>query len=64
MNTFFLSAQEFWLSMQQLLLSSSRLEHGYLIGLLFIVLVITSEQLISPRRKLRNRSDRAAWGRR
>ena len=64
MNTLFLSAQEYWLSAQQLVLSSSRLEHWYLIGLLFIVLVITSEQLVYPRRKLRNRSDRVAWGRR
>jgi hypothetical protein len=64
MNTLFSSAQDFWFFVQQMLLSNSRLEHWYLIGLLFIVLVITSEQLIQPRRKLRNRSDRAAWGRR
>ena len=64
MNTFFLSAQELWFSAQQALLSTSRLEHWYLIGMLFILLVITSEQVIRPRRKLRNRSDRAAWGQR
>jgi hypothetical protein len=63
MNALFSSAQDLWLS-AQLLLSSSRLEHWYLIGLLFIALVITSEQLIHPQRKLRNRSDRIAWGRR
>lgn len=59
----FSSAQDLWLSIQQML-STSRLEHWYLIGLLFIILVVTSEQLIHPQRKLRNRSDRAAWGRR
>jgi hypothetical protein len=64
MNTFFLFVQDLWLSAHQVLLSTSRLEHWYLIGALFIVLVVTSEQLIQPRRKLRNRSDRVAWGRR
>lgn len=64
MNTLFLSVRDFWISAQQALLSRSDLEHWYLIGLLVILLVVTSEQLISPRRKLRNRSDRVAWGRR
>jgi hypothetical protein len=44
--------------------SPQRLERGYLILLLFIVLVVVTEKLRNPQRKLRNRSDRVAWGQR
>lgn len=49
---------------QNMLFSPYRLEHAYLIALLFILLVVVTEKLRNPNRKLRNRSDRMAWGRR
>lgn len=52
------------LYVQHLFLSPYRLEHAYLILMLFILLVVVSEKLRNPNRKLRNRSDRMAWGRR
>jgi hypothetical protein len=50
--------------MQHNFLTQHRLEHSYLIIMLFIVLVMVTEKLRNPRRKLRNRSDRTAWGQR
>lgn len=49
---------------QHTFLSPYRMEHAYLIILLFILLVVVTEKLRNPNRKLRNRSDRVAWGRR
>lgn len=54
-----------WLfALQHTVQSQHRLEHAYLIIMLFIVLVVVTEKLRNPRRKLRNRSDRIAWGQR
>jgi hypothetical protein len=49
---------------QQIAQSQHRLEHSYLIMILMVALVVSTEQLRNPKRKLRNRSDRAAWGQR
>lgn len=51
-------------NLQQLVQSQHRLEHTYLILILFVALVVTTEKLRNPKRKLRNRSDRVAWGQR
>jgi hypothetical protein len=51
-------------AIQHIFLSPHRLEHAYLIIMLVIALVVVTEKLRNPRRKLRNRSDRIAWGQR
>jgi hypothetical protein len=51
-------------AVQHTFLSPHRLEHSYLIIMLVIALVVVTEKLRNPRRKLRNRSDRIAWGQR
>lgn len=64
MNEFFSYVHETLLSLQHLYLSGARLEHTYLIFMLLILLITVSEKLRNPHRKLRNRSDLEAWGRR
>jgi hypothetical protein len=56
--------QHILLSLQHTFMSPRRLEHAYLIIMLVIILVVVTEKLRNPRRKLRNRSDRIAWGQR
>lgn len=64
MNGFLLFLQNTYFSIQHMFLTPYRLEHGYLIIMLFILLVVSTEKLRNPKRKLRNRSDRIAWGQR
>jgi len=64
MNDFFSHMHETFFSLQHVYLSGARLEHTYMIVMLLILLVTVSEKVRNPNRKLRNRSDRVAWGRR
>lgn len=64
MNDLLSFLQQTYFSVQYMFLTPYRLEHAYLIIMLFILLVVVTEKLRNPHRKLRNRSDRVAWGRR
>jgi len=49
---------------QHTFLSSAGREYLYLIFLLYVALIVSTEHLRTADRKLRNRHDREVWGRR